>query len=152
LAIEKLPVTVFVYDGWDEGLGGWSYLSISYLNSMPNYHYNYFIPIDQVGYAGMAFRFSEGQNLSKYQRVEFIIQFDDKDSEHVIDFYLNDISGQKDFVRLTEIGSGEENESKLLSNFAGINLNAIIEITFNIDSTFVTGDHEVTVSGIRFVP
>jgi hypothetical protein len=152
LSIEQLPVVVFVYDGRDENLGGWSSLSISYLNSMPNYHFSYSIPTYQTGYAGMAFRFSGGQNLSNYKRIEFTFQFDDMETEHVIDFYLTDISGQKSHVRMTEIGSSEKKESELLSNFAGINLNAIKEITFNTDNTFVAGDHQVTVSDIRFVP
>jgi hypothetical protein len=152
LSIEQLPVVVFVYDGRDENLGGWSSLSISYLNSMPNYHFSYSIPTDQTGYAGMAFRFSGGQNLSNYKRIEFTLQFDDMETEHVIDFYLTDISDQKSHVRITEIGSGEKKESELLSNFAGINLNAIKEITFNTENTFVAGDHQVTISDIRFMP
>ena len=152
LSIEKLPVVVFVYDGRDEDLGGWSSLSISYQNSLPNYHFSYSIPIDQTGYAGIAFRFIGGHNLSNYKRIEFTLQFDDMETEHMIDFYLTDISGQKSHVRMTEIGSDEKKESELLSNFAGINLNAIKEITFNTDNTFVAGDHQVTVSDIRFLP
>jgi hypothetical protein len=150
-AIEELPVSVFVYDGSGEKLGGWAGLGISYLNSTPNYQFSYYVPKDQTGYAGIAFRFSEGENLSKYQHVEFTIQFDDKESEHVIDFYLTDISGQKDYVRVTEIGSDKKSESQLLSKFANVNLNAIKEIKFNTGNTFVTGDHHTTISGIRFV-
>jgi hypothetical protein len=152
LAIEQLPVSVFVYDGRDENLGGWSGLRISYLNSAPSYQFNYSIPTAQTSYAGIAFRFDAGQNLSKYQRVEFTIQFDGKESEHVIDFYLTDISGQKSHVRVTEIGSEKKKESELLSNFASANLNAIIEIVFNTDDSLVTGDHQVTISDIHFVP
>lgn len=152
LAIEQLPMTLFVYDGRGENLGGWSDLKLSFLNSMPNYKFDYSIPSDQTGYAGMAFRFSEGQNVSKYQRIEFTIQFDGKESQHVMDFYLTDISGQKSPVRITEIGSNEKKESELLSNFVNTNLNAIKEMVFNVDNTFVTGDHQVTVSNIHFVP
>lgn len=152
LAIEQLPLSVFVYDGRGENLGGWSWLSISFENGMPNYHFNYSIPGDQTGYAGMAFRFAGGQNLSKYQRIEFTVEFDKNETEHVIDFYLRDISGEKSFIRLTEIGGSAKKESELLSNFSGVNLNAISEITFNIDNTFITGDHQLIVSGIRFVP
>ena len=108
LAIEQLPVTVFIYDGRDENLGGWSNWILSYLDSFPNY--NSIIPYhtDQTGYAGIAFRFSDGQNLSKYQRIEFTIQFDGKESQHVMDLYLTDISGQKGHVRMTEIGGRRE--------------------------------------------
>jgi hypothetical protein len=100
----------------------------------------------------MGFRFADGQNLSEYQRVEFTVQFDEKETDHVIDFYLVDISDQRSHVRLTEIGGGEKRKSELLGNFSGINLNAIKEITFNVDNTFIEGDHQMIVSGIRFVP
>ena len=152
VAIEQLPITVFVYDGRDEGLGGWSDLSISYRSSVPHYLFRYSIPANQTGYAGVAFRFVDGQNLSKYQRIEFTLQFDGKETDHVIDIYLVDISGQKRSVRLTEAGSDMKKKSELLSNFSGVNLNAIKEITFNVDDTFVTGDHLLTISDIQFVP
>jgi hypothetical protein len=152
LAIEQLPATVFIYDGRDQNLGGWTSLSISYVDSAPNYQFNYFVPADQAGYAGMAFRFSEGQNLSKYKRVEFTLHFDGKEPEHVIDIYMTDIGGQKSYIRVTEIGDSQKKEGELLSNFAGVNLNAIKEITFNTDNTFVSGNHQVTISDINFVP
>lgn len=151
LTIEALPVSVFAYDGRAENLGGWTNLGLSYIDSAPTYNFDFSIPSDQAGYAGLSFRFNDGQNLSTYQRIEFKIKFDEDEPEHMLDFYLTDISGKKNHIRMTELGSDEKKESELLSNFAGVNLNAIREITFNMDDSFVTGGHKVNISGIHFV-
>jgi hypothetical protein len=152
LAIETLPMTVFVYDGRAENVAGWANLSISYFDSAPTYYFDYSVPSNQAGYAGIAFRFNDGQNFSTYQTVEFTIKFDDGEPEHVVDFYLTDISDKKSHIRVTELGHDEKKESELLSNFAGVNLNAIKEITFNTDNSFITGGHKANISAIHFVP
>ena len=156
LPIEQLPASIFPYDGRDENIGGWTKLSVSYENSAPNYNLEYFVPSDQAGgYAGIAFRFTEeGQNLSEYQRIEFTIQFDDAESKHEIDICIADISDKKICSRLASTG-GTKRESHLLTNFSensGVSLNAIGEISFNAHSSFVTGNHNVTLSDVRFVP
>lgn len=155
LPIEKLPVSAFAYDGRDENLGGWTYLVVSFLNSVPDYKLWYSVPSDRTGYAGIAYRFSEdGQNLSNYQRIEFTIQFDDENPEHEIDICIADISDKKICKRLASTG-GAKRESHLLTNFSegfGVSLNAVGEVSFNAHSSFVTGDHNVTISDIRFVP
>jgi hypothetical protein len=150
LKIEQLPLTIFTYDGREKNIGGWSNLGISYLDKIPYYGFSYSVPADQTGYAGIAFRFIDGQNISEYQRIEFTIKFDDKESEHSIDLYLADISYQKSHIRITVIGSEERKESHLLSNFSGVNMNAIQEITFNIDNSIAAGAHSITISNIRF--
>ena len=154
IQIEQLPVSIFGYAGSDESIGGWIWLNMIYKDSKPKYFLTYSVPSDQEGYAGVAFRFTENQNLSEYQRIEFTIEFDYSEPEHEIDICVTDISGKKICKRLAA-DSGVKRESHLLSNFSengGVSLSAINEISFNTDTTFVTGTHNVTFSDIRFVP
>jgi len=152
MAIEQFPVTIFVYDGRDKNLGGWSGLQISYLESIPRYQFSYTVlDTEQDGYAGMALQFTDGQNLSNYGQVEFTVRFDDAEAEHIINFSVSDISAQKTFIRVTVRGSGEQTESFLLTDFSNLNKNAVKEVTFSVDHSIVTGNHHVTISNIRFL-
>lgn len=151
LAIEQIPSRVFPYAGDAENKGGTSTMRIILGDTAPAYLLRYNLPNNQLsGYAGLTFRFESGQNVSAYNAIEFTIQFSEKDE--TIDLYLNDIAKAKSSIRIVSTGAEEMNVTYPLSNFKNLSLNAIQEVTFNVDSTFVTGSHEIVVKNIRFVP
>ena len=117
--------------------------------AQPHYFLQYDIPAGQVGYAGLAFRFDEAQDLGSFRAVEFTIRFEHPDSP--VDFYLKDISNQRGSVRITGTGTGEMELHYELANFKEANLNALKEIGFLADNHFSLGRHSITVYDIRFV-
>jgi len=150
LFIEQFPQLIFAFSGSDEGLGGNAFFRLVYDdNEKPVYKLIYDLPLDQSGYGGVAFQFDKGQNVSEFQSIDFTIQFNKKND--VIDLYLVDISDARAHVRVINTGIKERNLSIPLSNFNDIDLKAIKEISFNSDTSFVTGYHETLISNIRFI-
>ena len=129
---------VFAYHGTAEGLAGSAVMNLLYAGTpaQPHYFLQYDIPAGQVGYAGLAFRFDEAQDLGSFRAVEF---------------YLKDISNQRGSVRITGTGTGEMELHYELANFEEANLNALKEIGFLADNHFSLGRHSITVYDIRFV-
>jgi len=150
-SIENFPQQDFAYSGAEINKGGMAVLYLIYNGSgqYPNYLLDYNIPEGQPGYAGLAFQFTSGQNVAGYDAIEFTVQFSDFNIP--IDFYVKDISGQDSSIRITSSSTDKMNIRYALTNFSGVNFNALREIGFNSDNTFSTGRHTINVSNIRFV-
>ena len=108
----------------------------------------YTIPENQTGYAGVAFQFKNGLNVSSYKTIVFKIRFDDVGNS--VDFYLKDIGGKKSSIRIVSNDTNELTLRYELSNFPEVNSNALLEIGLNIQDVFSTGQDTVTIRQISF--
>ncbi|MGE5252091.1 MAG: hypothetical protein ACM3QS_17940 [Bacteroidota bacterium] len=151
LAVEEIPQLVFAYGGTAEGQAGSAVMNLRYAGTPPRPHYflRFDIPAGQIGYAGMAFQFDGGQNLSGFRAVEFTINFDQPDT--LIEFYLKDIAGGFSTVRIVGAAAGEMELHYELANFKHSDLNALKEAGFLADDYFSSGPHSITVHELRFV-
>ncbi len=151
LAVEEIPQRVFAYYGNAVNLGGVSTVNLAYDGSSPypSYMLDYNVPAGQTGYAGMAFQFNNGQNMTRYNAVEFTIQFNEINVP--IDFYVKDISNEDGYIRILSTSTDKMKLRYELGNFKQVNFNALKEVGFNSDNSFSSGRHIVTISGIRFV-
>lgn len=150
LQLEQIPQNIFAYAGSDESIGGWSALWLRYEgNGNPVYRLDYSLPTDQNGYAGMAFQFEEGQDLSEYKAVEITIRFYEPDSR--IDFFIKDIAQNNAQMQVVAKGTNEAIIEYDFSNFSEVNFSAIKEIGLNVDTSVITGSHRVEIKNIKFV-
>ncbi len=92
------------------------------LPHIPIYMLDYNVPEGQTGYAGMAFQFSEGQNVLGYKAIEFTIQFNDVNIP--IDFYVKDISNKSGNIRILSTSTEKIKLRYDLGNFKDVNFNA----------------------------
>ncbi len=151
LAIEQIPQRVFSYYGNSENLGGFAKLDIIFDGSGINPHYllNYTIPSDQEGYAGIAFQFDKGQDVTDYSAIAFNIQF--SEGNIPIDFYVKDIGGNGDYVRVVSKGTEATPFRFDLNIFKNVDFNALKDVGFNSDRDFVSGQHIITIFGVSFL-
>ncbi len=151
LAIEQIPQRVFSYYGNSENLGGFAKLDLILdgVGIKPYYFLNYTIPSDQDGYAGMVFQLDKGQDITDYSAIAFNIQF--SEGNIPIDFYVKDISGNGDYVRVMSKGIEETTFRYDLNDFKNVDFNALKEVGFNSDKDFISGQHTVTISSVIFV-
>jgi hypothetical protein len=149
--IENFPQEVFAYYGNAVGLGGAASINLLYdgISSYPRYLLDYNVPQGQTGYAGIAFQFADGQNVTKYSAIEFTIQFNEANVP--IDFYVKDISNKGSRLHILSAGTDKMKLRYELDNFKEINFNALKEVGLNSDNTFSSGRHIVTIYGISFV-
>jgi len=150
LAMEQVPGIVVSYAGSENNMGGTATLRKLFRDSVHTYILSYELPTDKEGYAGFVFNFDHGENVSKYREIEFTIQFQAKDK--MIDLYLKDIAAIKDSVRVTSTGIEPTEISIKLEEFAGVNLNALKEIIFDVNTTFESGFQEIIVGNVRLSP
>jgi hypothetical protein len=150
LAIEQIKLNVFDYDGSAENLGGWANYDTIFdgVDSKPHYVLDYQIDEGEDGYAGLAFQFEKGKNLSAYHAIVFALQFDDVNVP--IDLYVKDISGKRGSVRIVSNSTKDMPLRYEFSNFGDIDFNALQEVGINIDDNFGNGRHTVTIHSIRF--
>jgi hypothetical protein len=150
LAIEEIPQRVFAYDGSAENLGGWANYNTIFdgFDGKPYYELAYSIPEDQTSYGGLAFQFETGKNLSAYKVIVFTLQFDDVNNP--IEFYAKDISGKGGRVRIVSNSTNNMPLRYEFTNFGDVNFNALKEVGINVDNTFSSGGHVVTIHSIRF--
>jgi hypothetical protein len=147
LSIEKqFPIKVFSYDGSEKSVGGFAELTPTDMNGSPIYIFHYSIPNSGIGYAGVAFRFSGGQDISYYKEIEFSLQFSKNDEP--IDVYLADTKGNKKSFRIISTDANVVKKSFLLSNFTGVDLSTLKEVTLNAEEIFVRGDHKIIIHEI----
>ena len=150
LAIEQIPQKVFPYYGEVENIGGFAKIELLFdgVDEKPSYELKYTIPANQPGYAGIAFQFERGLNVSSYKTVVFRIQFDDTGNS--IDFYLKDIGGKKSSIRIVGRDTNELTLRYELSDFQEVNTNALLEIGLNAQDVFSSGQHTLTIHQISF--
>jgi hypothetical protein len=150
IAIETMPQNVFVYAGNNSPDGGWGAFSLIYdEKQLPNYKMEYFLPDDKYGYAGLVFKFVDGENLSAYQAIELTVVFGAGSDE--IDLFIKDISYNSSSIRITGSGTDEMVLRYDLKNFHDINFNAVKEVGVFADNNFIKGSHQVLVKNVRFV-
>ena len=150
LAIEQISQRVFPYYGEAENVGGFAKIELLFdgVDEKPSYEFKYTLPANQPGYAGIAFQFENGLNVSSYKTIVFKIQFDDVGNS--VDFYLKDIGGKKSSIRIVSKDTNELTLRYELSNFPEVNSNALLEIGLNVQDVFSSGQHTVTIRQIRF--
>jgi hypothetical protein len=150
LAIEQISQRVFPYYGEAENVGGFAKIELLFdgVDEKPSYELKYTIPANQAGYAGIAFQFENGLNVSSYKTIVFKIQFDDVGNS--VDFYLKDIGGKKSSIRIVSKDTNELTLRYELSNFPEVNSNALLEIGLNVQDVFSSGQHTVTIRQINF--
>ncbi|MBL6960646.1 MAG: hypothetical protein ISR59_06015 [Anaerolineales bacterium] len=150
LPIEEIPQKIFPYAGNDNPNGGWSTLWLIYdEEKSPAYKFEYNLPVDKYGHAGLAFQFDEPQNLDAYSAVEFTIQFSEADGR--IDFFIKDNTDKNAQMQVVAKGTGEAVIQYRFSNFPGIEFSAIKEIGLNVDTTVITGNYRLEIKDIHFV-
>ena len=150
LAIEQISQRVFPYYGEAENVGGFAKIELLFdgVDEKPSYEFKYILPANQPGYAGIAFQFENGLNVSSYKTIVFKIQFDEVGNS--VDFYLKDIGGKKSSIRIVSKDTNELTLRYELSNFPEVNPNALLEIGLNVQDVFSSGQHTVTIRQIRF--
>jgi len=150
LAVEQIPLDVFAYAGNDNPDGGkGTFVLINDQNSKPTYKLDYFLPNDKPGFAGLAFNFHEGINLSTNNAIECMITFSQTNGE--IDLYMKDIGNNYNAIRVANSGSNEMIVRYEFKNFPNINVNAVKEIGIVAKTDFTTGSFQVVIKNIRFV-
>jgi len=150
LAIEQIPQQIFAYAGNNNPDGGWSSFWLYYENEgVPVYKFEYSLPDDDNGYAGLAFKFLEGANLSAYRAVECTIIFSQQSD--VVDLYFKDIAGGFNTVRVANNGANEISLRYEFANFPSVNFNAVNEFGLVVNTDFTTGSHHALVRDVQFV-
>ena len=150
VAVESMPVHIFAFAGNNNPDGGWSVLDIFYEDdSKPIYKFTYSLPTDGTsGYAGLAFKFEQEADLSEFESISFLLRIP---PDEEVDLLIKDISGQELRYRLRG-GPQDETEMDIaFSNFNDINLKAVREVMFFVDSGLITGDHSFFVKDIKFL-
>ena len=150
LSIEQIEQRVFAYDGSAEDLGGWANYDTFFdgVDGKPHYELNYDIPGDETGYAGLAFQFERGVNVSMYKAIALTLEFEGVNNP--IDLYVKDISGNGKSVRIVSNSTDGMPLRYEFSNFGDVDFNALKEIGINVDNSFTSGSHSVTIYSIYF--
>jgi hypothetical protein len=152
LAIEQIPQTVGTYAKTNSevsSFSGWAdFLVIYEKGAVPTYKFEYDLPANPAGYAGLAFGFLDSQDLSKYSNVEFSLDFAQPGDR--LDAYFKDISNHQGSFTINAIGNNEMTLKLPLINFRPADLKAISEFGFHVDSDHNTGSHNVIIKNVRF--
>jgi hypothetical protein len=150
LAIEQIPQQIFAYAGNNNPDGGWSAFWLYYEDEgNPVYKLEYALPEDKNGYAGLAFEFNDGANLSAYQAVECTLIFNQPSD--VVDLYFKDIAGNFNTVRVANNNTNEMTVRYEFTNYPEVNFNAVNEFGLVVSTDFSTGSHHVRIKDVRFV-
>ncbi len=165
VSIESLGLVAFPYGGEGDprvrrGRGS---LSIIYEEASPvGYILDYSLPDTGEGYAGLAFRFHQSQDLTDFEAVEMTISFGDEQAR--CEVFFKDIDDQTDYVRLgvpmlptSDVAVRIDGQKQTLriplsTNFPRVDISAVREIGFNANTSFSPrGTHTCTVTGINFL-
>jgi hypothetical protein len=151
LAIEQINQRVFAYYGEAENAGGFGKLDLIYtgIEAGPTYELSYNLAGDQTGYAGLAFQFDSGSNLSRYNAVECTVVFSQPND--VVDLYFKDIAGNFNTIRVSNNGANEMVLRYEFTNFPKINFNAVKEFGIVTSTDFTSGSHKVRIKDVRFI-
>lgn len=148
LSIEQIPQQVFGYADTNSGSWGAFWLVLDGKNATA-YRFDYWLPSDNSGYAGLAFQFLEGENLSTYRAVECVIIFSQTPDE--VDLYFKDIANNFDTIRVASNNANEMILRYEFTNYPTINFNAVKEFGIVVNTDFSTGGHQIRIKNIRFV-
>lgn len=163
MAIENFPLEVFAYAGAVDPKTGWgnAFLNVRQAgNGHLAYKLEYALSEKGSAWAGMAFRFSEPQDLAKYAFLRFSLVYG---SQTVgLDLILKDLNGKESRLALgpgvtypTEVtveGSGlTQTVTVPLSYFKDINQEFIREILFHSDSNRGRGTFNVVVEQLELL-
>lgn len=150
LAVEQIPLDVFAYAGNNNPDGGNAvFVLINDQEKVPTYKLDYSLPTDRHGYAGLAFTFHEGINLTDYKAIECVLTFSQLNDS--IDLYFKDISNNFNTIRVVDNGTSEMTLRYEFNNFPKINFNAVKEVGLVASTDFMTETHQVVIKKIRFV-
>lgn len=143
--MESLPAHIFAF----AGDGGWSTLDVYFKDEIPSYNFTYSLPTEGTsGYAGLTFKFEDGADLSEFESVSFLLRIPPNEEA---DLLIKDIAGKELRYR---VRGGPQAETKLdvpLSNFKDVNLKAVREVMFFVDTGFTTGDRAFSVKEMKFL-
>jgi len=147
--IESMPVHIFAFAGNNNPDGGWGTLDVYFQDDLPAYNLTYSLPTDGTnGYAGLTFKFEEGADLSEFESVSFLLTIPPNKE---VDLLVKDIAGKELRYR---VRGGPQTETKLdvaLSNFKNVNLKAVREVMFFVDTGFISGNHSFSVKEMKFL-
>jgi hypothetical protein len=151
LEIEQIPQRVFAYYGEAENSGGFGRLDLTYdgVVEKPSYELGYNLPVDMKGYAGLAFQFDEGSNLTRYKAVECTVIFNQ--TNDIMDLYFKDIAGSFNTIRVSNNGADEMKLRYEFANFPDINFNAVKEFGIVVSTDFTTSSHKVRIQDVNFI-
>jgi len=148
LKIEQIPQQIFSYS--ETGPEGWDvFWLIREDQGRTIYKFEYNLPSGESGFAGLAFNFTSGIDLSAYDAIELVIMFDQSLEE--VDFYFKDIAKDLNTIRIANKGSNEMALHYKFVDFPNINFHAIQEIGVIVNADFMTGEHRVYLKDITFV-
>jgi len=147
LSIEQIPQQIFSYA--DTSSGGWGAFWLIYDGDVTTYRFDYWLPADKSGYAGLAFQFLKSGNLSSYNAVECVMIF--SQPPDVIDLYFKDIADNFNTIRVTGNSTTEMALRYEFKNFTNIDFNAVKEFGIVVNADFVTGGHQIRIKNVRFV-
>jgi hypothetical protein len=149
LAIEKISLDIFAYGGNGNPDGGYgTFVLVNDREKVPNYRLDYSLPEDGRGYAGLAFNFQEGVNVSAFNAIECVIMFKKPDDQ--IDLYIKDVATNFNTIRVVNNGANEMVLRYEFKNFPKINFNAVKEIGLVASTEFSTATRQVTIKNVRF--
>ena len=150
LAIEQIPLDIFAYAGNNDPDGGSAtFVLINDQEKIPTYKLDYSLPTDRHGYAGLAFNFHKGMNLTDYRAIECVLTFSQLNDS--IDLYFKDISDNFNTIRVVNNGTSEMILRYEFNNFPNVNFNAVKEVGLVASTDFMTETHQVVIKKIRFV-
>lgn len=149
-AVESMPVHIFAFAGNNNPEGGWGVLDIFYEDDLkPIYKLTYSIPADGTsGFAGLTFKFEQEADLSEFESISFLLRIPPGEE---VDLLIKDISEKELRYRLRGGPQAETEMDIALSNFSDINLKAVREVMFFVDTGFITGNHSLFVKDMKFL-
>ncbi len=164
ILIESMPVKVDNYEGinYPKVGKGSSHLSVMFdSEGHISYLIDYSLPNDGDGWTGLAFTFSNAQDLAESKFIEVTIDFGDEQTNTRL--FIKDEGGQKDSVLLgmgIPLGTGISSSTSgkevtfripLDANFTYVNRKIVKEIDFDCDASTTRGNRTFTVKRIRFL-
>ena len=149
VAFESMPVHIFAFAGNNNPEGGWSTFDTYFVDGQPSYAFKYLLPSDGTkGYAGLTFNFEKGEDFSEYKTISFLLTIP---PDEEADLIIKDIAGKELRYR---VRGGPQTETRLeipLDNFRDLNLKAVLEMMFFVDTGFTSGDHTLMVRDLKLL-
>jgi hypothetical protein len=154
--LETATVKAYPYYDWENE--AWSYLAVTLSEKngklTTRYEFDFTLPSDSGAWAGFDLHYSEPQDLTEYDFIKFAIGFGDDQAR--CQLCIDDISGESDCVMLGDgriVDAMPEEQTiqiPLDTYFDSIARGFVREITFDVNDSFVQGEHSITVGEIRF--
>ncbi len=158
--IEKFDARVLPYEGGNEGAPemGWADLSFATANnnkdSLLSYQIDYGIPNQANGWAGFYIDFTQPVDLSRYNAIQFRIQYGDDQARVKLiikDNAWNEWAILLDQAYIKGIFTDPQTVTIPFQRFEAVTLDHVKNIVFHADSDFVRGEHWVRISDLVFI-